>query len=347
LADHAWPEGTSLQVRIGLHTGTPQLVGDHYVGLDVVRAARIAAAGHGGQILLSAAAAELARHDLPDGIALRDLGAHRLKDLQQAEHVYQVVLPDLPADFPPLRALDARPHNLPVQPSPLLGREQELAALSTLLRRDDMRLVTLTGPGGIGKTRLSLQVAAEVLDVFPDGVWSVRLSRLSDSELVVPAIATTLDLKESGGTPLADVLRGYLRDKHLLLVLDNFEQVAAAAPQIGELLAACPGLRVLVTSRVVLRLRGEHVYALRPLALPDPAHLPPPEHLSQYAAVALFIERAQAAQANFQVTNATAPAVAEVCARLSGWPLKLLGGRPNSSNLPTNAAALVLRLYSL
>jgi len=323
LAAHVWPQAATLSVRIGLHTGTPQLVGDHYVGLDVHRAARIAAAGHGGQILLSAATAELARHNLPDSVSLRDLGTHRLKDLQQAERIYQVVLADLPTDFPQLKAFDARPHNLPVQPSALVGREREVAEVNQLLRREDVRLVTLTGPGGIGKTRLSLQVAAETLDAFPDGVWSVQLARLSDPELVVPTIATTLDLKESGGVPLGDVLRGYLRDKRLLLVLDNFEQVAAAAAQVGELLASCIGVRALVTSRVALRLRGEHEYALHPLALPDLAHLPPLERLSQYAAVALFIERAQAAQADFTLTNQNALAVAAICSRLDGLPLAI------------------------
>jgi predicted ATPase/class 3 adenylate cyclase/DNA-binding XRE family transcriptional regulator len=323
LAVHRWPEGVFVQVRMGLHSGAPQLVGARYVGLDVHRAARIASAGHGGQILLSEATAGLVRHDLPQGISLRDLGAHRLKDLQQAERIYQAVLPDLPADFPPLKALDARPHNLPVQSTALLGRERELETVCTLLRREDVRLVTLTGPGGIGKTRLGLQVAAELLDAFPDGVWNVRLSRLTDPELVIPTMAQVLDLKESGSTLLAQVVQGYLQDKHLLLLLDNFEQLVAAAPSLAALLEACPGVKALVTSRVPLHLHGEREYALRPLALPDPQHLPALEQLSQYAAVALFIERAQATQADFAVTNATAPAVAEICARLDGLPLAI------------------------
>ena len=323
LAQHAWPEDAHVQVRMGLHTGAPQRVGDHYVGLDVHRAARIAAAGHGGQILLSASAAELVRTDLPNGISLRDLGAHRLKDLQHAEHVYQATLPDLPTDFPPLKALDARPHNLPVQATPLLGRERDVAAICSLLRRDNIRLVTLTGPGGIGKTQLSLRVAAEMLDGFPDGVWNVRLSRLNDADLVMSTIAAVLGFKESGTTPLDELLRSALRDKHLLLVLDNFEQVVAAAAQISELLATCPGAKVLVTSRVPLHLHGEHEFAVHALALPDAHDLLAPERLSQYPAVALFIERAQAVQADFSISNESAPAVAEICTRLDGLPLAI------------------------
>ncbi len=323
LAAHQWPDGTSVRVRIGLHTGAPQRVGASYVGLDVHRAARIAAAGHGGQILVSDATTGLVRGALPDGTGLRDLGAHRLKDLQQAEHITQLVIFGLPSDFPPLKALDARSHNLPVQPSPLVGREPEIATLAALLRQDTVRLVTITGPGGVGKTRLGLRVAAEVLHTYPDGVWHVRLSRLTDSELVLPTIAATLNIKESGGAPLDEVLRASLRDKRLLLMLDNFEQVASAALAVAHLLEDCPGLAVLVTSRVALHLRGEHEFALAPLALPDPRHLPSPERLSLYAAVALFVERARAAQADFTVTNATAAAVAAICARLDGLPLAI------------------------
>jgi class 3 adenylate cyclase len=186
LAEHVWPEGVQLQVRMGLHTGTPQLVGDHYVGLDVHRSARIAAAEHGGQILLSQTARSLAADSLPLGATFRAVGTHRLKDLQEPEPLFQLVLPDLPADFPPLKTLDTYQHNLALQPTPLLGREEQLAALCTQLQRADVRLVTLTGPGGIGKTRLAIQVAAELVDEFADGVWFVRLSRLTDPMLVRP-----------------------------------------------------------------------------------------------------------------------------------------------------------------
>jgi predicted ATPase/class 3 adenylate cyclase/Tfp pilus assembly protein PilF len=323
LADHVWPEGVTVQVRMGLHTGTPQLGGDHYVGLDVHRAARIAAAGHGGQVLLSETTRVLAEHALPAGATLRDLGAHRLKDLQRPELLCQLVLPDLPSDFPPLKTLDTHQHNLPIQPTPLLGREEQVAAVTALLRREGIRLVTLTGPGGIGKTRLALQVAAELVDAFADGVWFVRLSMLTDPTLVVPTIAQTLGVKEPGSQPIAETLREHLRVKHVLLVLDNCEQVVGAATEVAGLLAACPGLHVLATSRLPLHLRGEKVYAVPALPLATPDDAKAPEWLAQYAAVALFIERARDARSDFAVTVANAPAIAEVCTRLDGLPLAI------------------------
>jgi predicted ATPase/class 3 adenylate cyclase len=323
LVAHTWPVGGALHVRMGLHTGAPQLVGDHYVGLDVHRAARIAAAGHGGQILLSGSTRVLAAQNLPEEATLRELGTYRLKDLQVPEPITQLVLAGLPSEFPPLKTLDRRAHNLPIQPTGLLGREDQLAALSALLGRAEVRLVTLTGAGGIGKTRLALQVAAEVLDDFPDGVWFVRLSRLTDPNLVLSTIADTLSVHEIVGQPIARTLSEHLREKQLFLLLDNFEQVVAAAPEVGMLLAQCPGLKVLVTSRVPLHLRGERDYALVPLPLPEPGVLPPPERLTQYAAVALFVEQASAARSDFRVTAANAPTIAEICARLDGLPLAI------------------------
>jgi predicted ATPase/class 3 adenylate cyclase len=326
IAGHPWPDGATVRVRMGVHTGAPLVAGDHYVGLDVHRAARIEAAGHGGQVLLSESTHALLEPDLPHEVVLRDLGVHRLKDLQRPEHLWQLVLPDVPglaADYPPLGILDPHSHNLPIQPTPLLGRDREVAALSALLRREDVRLVTLTGPGGTGKTRLALQVAAELVEDFADGVWFVRLSRLVDPELVIPTIAQTLGLREAGGQPIAVTLTGYLHNKHVLLVLDNFEQVAAAATALAELLATCARLKALVTSRVVLHLRGEKRYRVPPLPLPDPAHLPPPQDMVQHAAVALFVQWAQEADATFALSNATALAIAAICVRLDGLPLAI------------------------
>ncbi|HLJ81205.1 MAG TPA: adenylate/guanylate cyclase domain-containing protein [Ktedonobacterales bacterium] len=331
LAAHAWPEGAAVQVRMGLHTGAPQLAGEdgaRYVGLDVHRAARIAAAGHGGQVLLSEATAALVRDQPPgEGAWLRDLGTHRLKDLRRPERLYQLVLDGLPIDFPPLKTLDAHAHNLPIQPTPLLGRQRDVEQVAALLRREHMHLVTITGPGGVGKTRLGVQVAAELVDAFPDGVWLVRLSQLTDPALVLPAIARTLELREGGDQSLADTLRTHLRERRLLLLLDNFEQVVVAAPELSALLEVSTGLKMLVTSRTTLHVRGEHEYAVAPLALPptpdDPAHLPPLDQLSQYAAVALFVARARAVRADFAMTTATAPAVAAICARLDGLPLAI------------------------
>jgi predicted ATPase/class 3 adenylate cyclase/DNA-binding CsgD family transcriptional regulator len=323
LALQVWPEGITVRVRMGLHTGEPSLTAGGYMGLDVHWAARIMNAGHGGQILLSQTTRDLGEHDLPEGASLRDLGAYRLKDLEHPNHLYQLVVEGLPADFPPLKTLDTHAHNLPVQLTALIGREREVAAVGQLLQREEVRLLTLTGPGGTGKTRLGLQVAAELSDGFSDGVFFVNLAPLSDPELVVPTIAQTLGLKEAAGQPLLDSVSAWLREKELLLLLDNFEQVAEAAVEVSALLARCPQLNVLVTSRAVLHLSGEHEFPVPPLSLPDPKHLPDLVTLSQYEAVALFIARAQAIKPDFQVTNANAPAVAEICVRLDGLPLAI------------------------
>ena len=323
LATHVWPKDVTVRVRMGLHTGEPELALEGYVGLDVHHAARIMRAGHGGQVLLSQTTRELVEHALPEGVSLRDLGEYRLKDLQHPTRLFQLVIADLPDDFPPLKTLDAHPNNLPIQPTPLIGREREVASVCQLLRREEVRLLTLTGPGGTGKTRLGLQVAAELSDLFSDGAYFVNLAPISDPELVVPTIAQTLKLKETREQPLPDLLKTSLRDKRLLLLLNNFEQVVSAAPQVADLFAACPKLKVMVTSRAMLHMRGEQEFTVPPLAVPDPKHLPDLVALSKYEAVALFLARAQAVRPEFQVTNANAAAVAAVCTRLDGLPLAI------------------------
>ena len=323
LTSHTWPTGVTVRVRMGLHTGEPELTPEGYVGLDVHHTARIMSAGHGGQILLSQTTRALVEQELPAEVSLRDLGVHRLKDLQRPTRLFQVVIAGLPADFPPLKTLNNRPHNLPVQPTPLIGREQEVAAVGHLLRREEVRLVTLTGPGGVGKTRLGLQVVAELSDRFAAGVFFVNLAPVSDPALVVPTIAQTLDIREAAGqTPLQRLVER-LQQQDLLLLLDNFEQVVSAAGQIADLLAACPQLKVLVTSRAVLHVRAEHEFAVPPLALPDPTRLPDLAVLPHYAAVALFLACAQATKPDFQLTAANAHAIAEICVRLDGLPLAI------------------------
>ncbi len=323
LASHAWPEGMTVRVRMGLHTGEPFLATEGYVGMDVHRAARIMSAGHGGQVLLSQTTHDLVAHTLPEGVRLLDVGARRLKDLQQPSQLFQLIMTGLPTDFPPLKTLDASPNNLPVQPTPFIGREKEVASVVALLRREGVHLVTLTGPGGTGKTRLGLQAAAELSDRFADGVFLVNLAPLSDPELVIPAAAQALEIKEVGGQPILELLKTSLREKQMLLLFDNFEQVVRAALQVAELLAACPKLKILVTSRMALHVRAEQEFAVPSLTLPDPKHLPDLVVLAQYEAVALFIQRARAVKSDFQVTNATAPAIAEICVRLDGLPLAI------------------------
>ncbi len=331
LAAHPWPEGVAVRVRMGLHTGEPALTPEGYVGLDVHRTARImSAAQHGGQVLLSPTTYNLVEQDLPDDLSLRDLGEHRLKDLGRPRRLFQLVISDLPADFPPLKTLDTYPNNLPMQHTPFIGREQELAAVGQLLRREDVRLVTLTGPGGTGKTRLGVQVAAELTDSFADGVFFVNLAPVNDTALVVPTIAEALGMREAGGQPLQERLKGELQQKQMVLLLDNFEQVVSAAVQVVDLLSACPGLKVLVTSREALHVRAEHEFAVPPFPLPDlkhlpdlAAHLPDLAALSHNAAVALFVSRAQAVKPDFQVTNANVRALVEICARLDGLPLAI------------------------
>jgi predicted ATPase/class 3 adenylate cyclase len=332
-----WDEGCVIRVRMALHTGAVEERGGDYFGPPVNRVARLLSAGHGGQTLLSHAARTLAGDQLPHDAELRDMGERRLKDLFRPERIFQLLAPDLPSSFPPLKTLDARVNNLPLQPTPLVGRERQLGEVAALVRREEMRLLTLVGPGGTGKTRLGLQVAAELLDEFEYGVFFVALASVADPGLVTSTIAGSLGVVETPEQPLVESLKDYLRAREILLLLDNFEQVVDEAPVVGELLSACPKLKVLVTSRIALKVYGEREYAVPPLALPDPTHLPPVERLTQYEAVRLFIERAQAAKAGFELTSENARAIAEICVRLDGLPLAIELAAARAKILPPEA----------
>jgi predicted ATPase/class 3 adenylate cyclase len=324
LADEPWPETGALRVRMGLHAGEAQTRAEDYFGSTVIRAARIMAVGHGGQILLSAAAAALATDQLPDGTSLLDLGAHRLKDLGRPEQLFQLAHPALTQDFPPLATLDRRPNNLPMQTSTFVGRDVELAEIRKRLQDEAVRLLTLTGPGGTGKTRLALRVAADEIDRFDDGVFLVDLSAVRDADSVLAGIARAIGLSEASDQSLLAEIERQLRHRRVLLVLDNFEQVTAAGPTAVELLAQCPGLKLLVTSREALHVRGEHLYPVPPLSLPSATdHRPVAADLAWYEAIQLFVERAQAVRADFHLTDENAEAVAEICLRLDGLPLAI------------------------
>jgi predicted ATPase/class 3 adenylate cyclase len=318
LAEHSWPDGNEVRVRMGLHTGEPRLVDRAYVGLDVHRAARVMGAGHGGQVLLS----HSTRNQLGDDLPLLDLGEHRLKDLVQPEHLFQLVIEGLPSEFPALKTLGNRPTNLAAQPNPIVGREKELREISQLFGSDDVRLLTLTGPGGAGKTRLALQTGAELLDGFRSGVFFVSLAPIADEDLLVSTIAQALAIREIAGEDLATTLSAYLSDKQMLLVLDNFEQIVGAAPAIAKLLEAAPELRNLVTSRERLRLSAEHVYEVPPLMLPD-ATQEDLGTLLETDAIALFVARAEAVTPDFVLTQENAASVVAICRRLEGLPLAL------------------------
>jgi predicted ATPase/class 3 adenylate cyclase len=320
LSGERWPDGHQVRVRMGLHTGEGRLGGDSYVGLDVHRAARIAAAGHGGQVLLSAATRALVETVLPDGAALRDLGSHRLKDLNQSEHLAHLVIAGLLQDFPPIRSLET-PSALPTELTSFVGRQREVDEATRLMATT--RLLTLTGPGGTGKTRLAIRVAAGLVSSFRDGVFFVDLAPLTDPALVGPSVARSLGLSEQPDRPIVDLLKGHLEPRELLLVLDNFEHLLPASEAVADLLEAAPRLKVLVTSRSILNLYGEQEFAVPPLALPDPGAADDVNRLSQYEAVALFIARARTARPSFSVTSESARAVADICVRLDGLPLAI------------------------
>jgi predicted ATPase/class 3 adenylate cyclase len=323
LAEEPWQETGPLRVRMGLHAGEAQPRGDDYFGPAVIRSARIMAVGHGGQVLLSAATAALVADQLPDEAALLDLGAHRLKDLGRPEHLFQLVHPALRRGFPPLATPDRRPNNLPTQTSTFVGRDTELREIRARIEDESVRLLTLTGPGGTGKTRLALRVAADEIDRFDHGVFFIDLSAVRDTQAVLAGIARTIGLTEAGDRPLLAELERQVRDQRILLLLDNFEQVMAAAPTAVELLSRCPRLELLVTSREALRVRAEHLYAVPPLSVPQPDGRRQAAELAGYEAVQLFVDRARAVRPDFRLTDENSAAVADICLRLDGLPLAI------------------------
>jgi predicted ATPase/class 3 adenylate cyclase len=324
LRDEPWGETGALRVRMGLHCGEAQTrVGD-YFGPTVNRAARIMAAGHGGQVLLSSAAAALLMDHLPDRVTLLDLGEQRLKDLGRPEHVFQLVHPDLVREFPPLATLNSRPNNLPTHASTFVGRQAELEQIRARLADETVRLLTFTGPGGTGKTRLALRAAAEQIERFDDGVFFVDLAAVADTASVLAVIARTIGVSEASDQSLLEDLKSRLRSSRMLLILDNVEQVTSAAPTLVELLSECANLRLLVTSREALHVRGEHLFIVPPLSLPilRPHHAAAAE-VAGYEAVQLFVDRAQEVKPDFELTDSNAAAVADICLRLDGLPLAI------------------------
>lgn len=322
-----WEGIEELKVRMALHTGAAEHRDGDYFGQSLNRVSRVLSSAHGGQVLLSLPTQELVRDLMPTGVTLRHLGEHRLRDLARPEQLFQLVASDLPSQFPALRSLESVPNNLPVQLTSFVGREREMAEVKRLL--GSTRLLTLTGTGGTGKTRLSLQVAADLFDQFHDGVWFVEFATIDDAALVLETVAGALELRQETERPLATTLTSFLRTKQLLLIFDNCEHVVAACARLAEsLLRACPQVRVLASSREPLGIAGETAWPLPPLSLPDhwrelTAGPDAIERLSQYEAVRLFIERATIARPAFQLSNDNVHLVAQICWRLDGIPLAI------------------------
>jgi predicted ATPase/class 3 adenylate cyclase len=360
LAAEPWPETGPIRVRMGLHLGeaVPNAQGDYHQVACLNRLSRLMSAGHGGQVLLSDVVRQVVAGQLPAGVTLRDLGRHRLRDLLDPEQIAQLVITGLPADFPPLKTLEGHPTNLPTLATALLGREVELADIASLLKEDGRRLVTLVGPGGVGKTHLALQAAADLLERYPDGVWLVRLGEISDPAMILPAVAATLGVREGGGLDMREALLHWIGGKRILLVLDNLEQIVAGAPVIAELLAACPNTRVLATSRQRLAIGGELVLAVQPLTVepevgsrksgevaPPTSDLRPPTPV----AVQLFVARAQDVVPDFAIDERDAATIAAICARLDGLPLaiELAAAQLRTRTLPELLADLERRFELL
>jgi predicted ATPase/class 3 adenylate cyclase len=320
-----WPHQAAVGVRMGLHTGEVRPAsaasGVDYVGFEISRAARIAVAGRGGQVLVSDTTESLVRDLLAPGLTLRELGEHRFKDLVRPQRLYQLVIDGLPDTFPPLRSLDATPNNLPTQTTTFIGRQHELARAAELLKTT--RLLTLTGPGGSGKTRLALHLAADVLDRYPDGVWLVELAPVTDPAAVAPAVAAAVHVGELPGRPVIETISAGLRNRRLLILLDNCEHLLAACADLAAaLLRSSPLLTVLATSREGLNVPGERLMPVPSLRLPD-SDTAPLDELREYEAVSLFIDRCTSHQPDFALTRENAADVIRICRRLDGVPLAL------------------------
>lgn len=330
LRTERWDGVDCLSVRMALHTGAAKVregefkSGEYVSGITLSRVSRILSAGHGGQVLLSLTTVELVRDKLPREVSLRDLGQHLLRDLAQPQRIFQLAAPGLRSEFPALKALHAPPHNLPIPLNSFIGREVELATIRDQLRLT--RLLTLSGPGGSGKTRLSIQAASSVFGEFADGAWLVELAPVADPTFLPTAVAYTFGLREEGLRKPEDVLIDFLKDKQVLLVIDNCEHMVEAVARLAQrLLACCPAITILATTREALGIPGELVFPVRPLTMPEAGvgPLAEAEGLSQYESVRLFIDRAVAAQPSFAVDRQNASAVAEICVRLDGIPLAI------------------------
>ena len=314
-----WPAGRQVRVRMGLHSGEGIVGGDDYVGIDVHRAARIAAAAHGGQIIISDSTRALTQRAMPPDVELKDLGAHHLKGLGVPERLYQVSIAGLPSTFPPPRTDPVAKAHLPPRLTSFVGRQDDLDALHELLR--DSRLVTLVGPGGTGKSSLAIECARAVASDFPEGAWFAPLEAISDPALVSSAVVSALGLQDPTGRPAREQLAENLASRVLLLVLDNFEQVMTASTMLGELLAAAPGFKVIATSRAPLHLSAEQLYPVAPLAVPSTDQVSTLEGLGSVPSVRLFVDRVRQIQPGFELSQDNAASVVEICERLDGLPL--------------------------
>ncbi|MDQ6825059.1 MAG: tetratricopeptide repeat protein [Candidatus Eremiobacteraeota bacterium] len=337
-----------LRARVAMHTGNCEERNGDYFGPAVNRVARLLSVGHGGQILLSDATAALAKADLPPRSSMRDLGSHRLKDLSNPEHVHQLIAPDIAADFPPLRSLEAIPNNLPIQVTSFRGREADMQEISEAL--DTTRLVTLFGAGGVGKTRLALQVAAELLDRFPDGVWYLELAPITDPEFVPTVIAGLLNAPEAHDRSVTETLLNFLKRKRMLLILDNCEHmVEAVSTLVAAILHSCPDVRILATSRQAFNIAGEDVIRVASLAAPDPTSQVSADTAMEFGAVALFVDRATSVNRTFRLSDDMASTVADICRRLDGIPMaiELAAARVKVLSIPHLAQRLSERFRIL